>query len=132
MSKSMFTARSHRLSVEFSRPDRMNLLGYLLRSVFDRAAHEENTARQLRKLKGRIEIGASSMKVFVKADGERMLISTEADGKPEARVWGTLDALLDMATGGGFVGALLSGKVRIGGKAWRLLPLLSVFKGART
>ncbi|RME23018.1 MAG: hypothetical protein D6806_11995 [Deltaproteobacteria bacterium] len=99
----------------------MNLLGYLLRSVFDRAAHEENTARQLRKLKGRIEIGASSMKVFVKADG-----------KPKARVWGTLDALLDMATGGGFVGALLSGKVRIGGKAWRLLPLLSVFKGART
>ena len=117
------------LAVEFAAEDRMNLLGFFLRSVIGRAAKEPSLRKHLSRLKGVVELGASSMKVFVEPTHGRIVISTDPPEKPAARVWGSLDTMLEVATGGGIIRAVAGGRLRIAGKVWRLLPLLFVFKG---
>ncbi len=49
-------------------------------------------------------------------------------GKADARVCGNMDALLGVALGHGMVGPVLSGKLKVGGKVWRLLKMLKLLK----
>jgi hypothetical protein len=60
--------------------------------------------------------------------GEDLIMSVGRDGKPDVRVRGSMAALLDIALGKGMVAPVLTGRLKLGGKAWRLLRLLKLMR----
>lgn len=118
-------------SIRIDQPGRMNLLGYLLRSILQRGATRDRGRRQLRRLRGRIEIGGSEMRVGLAGANGEVVISAGAIAQADARVHADLRTLLALSLGGNPLGPLLSGRLRVRGKVWRLLPLLRLMKGPR-
>jgi hypothetical protein len=120
------------MKVVFVPPERMNLLGYILRSLLERALTIPRQARRVRKLKGPIEIRASSMRIVLAATGEEVVLRVPDTGEPGprsvARVQGDLDALLSLALGRRFARNMIRGRLRVGGRVWRLLPLLFLLR----
>jgi SCP-2 sterol transfer family protein len=114
--------------VVFKTPGEMNLVGYLLRSLIDRNLQTEKGARVLAKMKGTVLVGASDMRITLDFSGEDLVIAVGEQGKADARVCGNMDALLGVALGHGMVGPVLSGKLKVGGKVWRLLKMLKLLK----
>ncbi|NMB74438.1 MAG: hypothetical protein GYA21_04835 [Myxococcales bacterium] len=121
------------MRVVFAPPERMNLLGYILRSLLERALSKPRLARRMRKVDRPIEIRASAMRVVLLTTGEEVVLRVpEQAGEPTARpaawVRGDLEALLGLTLGRGLVRNLLRGRLRVGGRVWRLLPLLSLLR----
>ena len=92
----------------------------------------EPVQKAFAKMKGTVLVGASKMKVTMDFTGEDLVMSVGKKGKPGARVAGSMDTLLGVALGKGMVGPVLSGKLKIGGKAWRLLRMLKLMKAEAT
>ncbi len=120
------------MRVVFAPPERMNLLGHILRSLLERALSEPRLARRMRKVERPIEIRASAMRLLLHVSGEEVILRVPEAGQPEARpvarVWGDLEALLALTLGRGLVRNFLRGRLRVGGRVWRLLPLLSLLR----
>jgi ubiquinone biosynthesis protein UbiJ len=114
--------------VLFETPGRMNLLGYFLRSLIERNLKSENGRRALSKIKGTLLVGASEMRVTLRFTQQEVVIALDEPGPVDARVCGTLDALLAVALGRELVAPVLSGRLKVGGKIWRLLPLLTLLR----
>jgi hypothetical protein len=114
--------------VVFHPPGEMNLLGYILRSLLDRNLKSPGGERAFRKMKGKVLVGASQMKVTLDFDGDDLQISVGLVGKAQARVQGSMDTLLGVALGKGMVGPVLSGKLKVGGRVWRLLRMLKLLE----
>ena len=89
---------------------------------------DDETYRRVRGLRGDIEVGAGDMAVTLRfSEGTLTIISGTVE-KPRARVAGDMSALLGIVGGGGLVGPVLSGAVRIGGNPFVLLKLLPLMK----
>lgn len=119
-------------AVQFDPPDQMNLVGYILRSLLERNLATEAGAKAFSKMKGRVLVGASAMKLTLEFGGADLVISVGERGKPDARVCGDMATLLGVALGKGMVGPVLSGKLKIGGKFWRLLRMIRLLKAEAT
>ena len=114
--------------IEFIPPDKINLLGHFVHSLIERNIKTPKGEKVFRRMKGRILVVASGMEAMLHFQKDTLTISTEISEKPGARIAGSLETLLRTALGKGFVGPVLSGKLKIGGKFWRLLPLLKLFE----
>ncbi len=118
-------------AVRFARPDQVNLLGYLLRSILQRGATHPAGQKALRRLRGSIEIGGSDMRIRLESSGGEAVISAGPAPEADARVHADLRTLLELALGKNPLGPFFRGRLRVRGKIWRLLPLLRLMKGPR-
>lgn len=118
--------------IKFDPPGEMNLVGYILAALIERNLQTGAGQKAFAKMKGTVLVGASKMKVTMDFTGEDLVMSVGQKGKPGARVAGSMDTLLGVALGKGMVGPVLSGKLKIGGKAWRLLRMLKLMKAEAT
>lgn len=117
--------------VVFKTPGEMNLLGYILRSLVERNLDTPRGVRALSKMKGTVLVGASKMKVTLDFSGEDLQVEVgepSSQGKPDVRVVGSMDALLGVSLGKGMVWPVLTRRLRVGGKVWRLLRMLPLLK----
>jgi hypothetical protein len=119
-------------AVQFDPPEQMNLVGYILRSLLERNLATEAGAKAFSKMKGRVLVGASAMRLTLDFSGPDLVISVGERGKPDARVSGDMTTLLGVALGKGMVGPVLSGKLKVGGKFWRLLRMIQLLKAEAT
>lgn len=114
--------------VVFRTPGEMNLLGYILRSLVERNLKRPKGARALLKMKGTVLVGASKMRLTLDFSGEDLVMEVGAQGKPDVRVVGSMDALLGVSLGKGMVWPVLTRRLKVGGKVWRLLRMLPLLK----
>lgn len=105
-------------------PERMNLLGLMLRGLLERGLAAGRGAR----LRGDILVEAGGMRITLRFGEDRVEITREPPrGRPRARVCGTLTALCDAALERGRVRAWFGGRLSVRGgplTLWRLLVLL--------
>ena len=106
-------------------PERMNLLGLMLRSIIERRLHDKRTVMLTRFLRGDIVINASGMVVTLSFGGDKVVISREPPkGRPVAEIKGTLVGMLDAALGRRRVQHFVQGDLRPRGRPLALLQLL--------
>ncbi|HUU02323.1 MAG TPA: SCP2 sterol-binding domain-containing protein [Myxococcota bacterium] len=113
--------------IKFKVPGEMNLLGYILRSLIERNLKTAPGARAFSKMKGTILVGASQMSITLEFTGGDLVMAVGGD-KADTRVRGSMDTLLGVALGHGMVWPVLSGKLKVGGKVFRLLSMLKLMK----
>jgi hypothetical protein len=117
-------------SVLFPSPAEMNLLGYFLKSLIEKNIQTQIGKRTFIKMKGRILINASGMEVSLDFSNDKLEISVGRLEKPSASVKGQLNTLLNIALGKGMIRPVLTGKLKVTGKIWRLLPLIKLLKAS--
>ena len=106
-------------------PERMNLLGLMLRSVIERRLASKHVARLTRFLRGDIVINASGMQVTLRFGGDKVVITREQPaGKPAAEIRGSLVGMLDAALQRNRVHHFLRGELKPRGKPLQLVSLL--------
>jgi ubiquinone biosynthesis protein UbiJ len=118
--------------VTFRTPGEMNLLGYILRSLIERNLKTGAGVRALSRMKGKVNVGASTMKVALHFQGDRVEIGVGWPERADARVQGSMDTLLSVALGQGMVAPVLAGRLKVGGKIWKLLPMLKLLQAEKT
>ena len=119
---SSFTEYSKVTVVE---PERMNLLGLMLRSVIERRLASQQTARLTRFLRGDVVIDASGMQVTLRFGGDKVVITREPPtARPVAEIRGTLVGMLDAALQRNRVQHFLRGELKPRGRPLQLLSLL--------
>ncbi|MBI4952448.1 MAG: SCP2 sterol-binding domain-containing protein [Myxococcales bacterium] len=108
-------------------PERMNLLGLLMRGLL--AANLEEPALRARALglRASIHVRAGDMHVTLRFAEDGVHISAGAEAS-NARVSGDMKALLGVVTGAGMIGPVLRGRVRIGGNPFLLLRVLPLIR----
>ncbi len=114
--------------VVFKTPGEMNLLGYILRSLVERNLQTPKGARAFSKMKGTVLVGASRMTVSLDFSGEDLEMQVGEHGRPDVRVRGSMDTLLGVSLGKGMVWPVMSRRLKVGGKVWRLLRMLPLLK----
>ena len=111
-------------------PERMNLLGLMLRSVIDRRLANPMTARLTQFLRGDIVVNASGMEVTLRFMKGRVEITREPPAKkPVCEIRGSLAGMLDAALGRNRVRRFMSGELRPRGRPLPLLQLLLLLTG---
>ncbi|MBL6976240.1 MAG: hypothetical protein ISR64_10955 [Deltaproteobacteria bacterium] len=108
----------------------MNILGLLMAGLLNQTMSLENNARRAGGMKGDVFVKAGGMGVSLRFDGQGIIIMKGPTKRPRARVGGAMEDLLSMVTGGGLVGPVLSGKVRIGGNPFFLLKMLPLIQAS--
>ena len=114
--------------VEFDQPERMCLLGLLMKGVLEGNLAQPDKAHGARKLRGDVFVQAGRMEVTLRFREGGVLIRNEASRAPRARVRGSMQALLGMVTGGGLVWPVLSGQVRVRSNPFFLLAILPLIR----
>ncbi len=118
--------------VIFTKPGEMNLLGYIFCSLVERNLATAPGARAFAKMKGTVWVGASDMRITLEFKDQKVYMTVGEQGKAAVRVRGSMDTLLGVSLGKGMVGPVLSGKLKIGGKIWRLLPMLKLLAAEKS
>jgi len=109
-------------------PERMNLLGLILKSILEINLTEEKKARKAAKIRGKIGVQAGEMKVTLHCDSGKFKIVRGHEEKSNARVRGGLKPFLEIALGGGLVQPVIDGEVKIGGNPFLLLKLIPLLR----
>jgi hypothetical protein len=120
--------------VTVDRPESMNLLGLLMRGLLEENLRVPANARAAARMRGEVAVEAGGMEVTLRFADGGITVLPGASGRPRARVRGGMQDLLSMVTGGGLVGPVLAGRVRIGGNPFvllRMLPLIRATPAAR-
>lgn len=107
--------------------ERANLLELMLASLLERRLASPSARAHARAIAGPVEIRAGDMRARVLFSADDVLISRHHDGYAEARVRGTLSAILDAALGRRRVAHVVNGELRVTGSPrvlWHLLALL--------
>jgi hypothetical protein len=112
--------------VVFKKPGEMNLLGYILRSLVERNLETESGARVLKKMNRTVLVGASDMRITLDFSGADLVMAVGQEERTDARVSGSMDTLLGVSLGKGMVWPVMTGKLKVGGKVWRLLRMLKL------
>lgn len=123
---------SDRDRVVLDDPPRASLLAILLRGLLATNCADASLWERARRLRGDVLVEAGGMRITLRfaAEGPTVLTGA-ADGRPRARVRGSLPTFVALATGGGVVGPVLSGAVRIGGNPLFLLKMLPLIRAPR-
>jgi len=114
--------------IVFKTPGEMNLLGYILRSLVERNLDTPKGARAFSRMKGTVLVGASKMTVTLDFSGDDLEMDVGEKGKADVRVRGSMDTLLGVSLGKGMVWPVLTRRLKVGGKVWRLLRMLPLLK----
>ncbi len=109
-------------------PEHTNLLGLLMRDLVASNLAREETYERVRGMEGDIQVRAGGMVVTMRFGGGQMRIIEGEQKDPRASVAGSMPALLSVVTGGGMLGPLLSGAIKIGGNPFALLKVLPLIK----
>ena len=104
-------------------PARMNLLGLVLRGVLERSL-----ARRPSRLRGEVRISADGMEATLRFHDGGVELRREGQGRPRARISGSLASFIDAALGRGRIRAWLSGRLRVRGGPLTLARLLRVLR----
>jgi len=105
-------------------PARMNLLGLILANIMERnMAGDPKVWRRFERLAADVVVRAGEMVVTLRFGEGSVLVKRGAEGRARAQVSGSLDALVDMALGGGMVGPVLAGRLKPKGSLLLLLKL---------
>jgi hypothetical protein len=116
-------------AVEVTQPERMNLLGLLLRGLLERRLLDG--ARP--PLRGDVLVDAGGMRVTLRFAETSVEITRDPPaGRPIARITGTLRAFLELAVGRGWLRSLLARRIRPRGNPVTLLRLLRLFSAKGT
>jgi hypothetical protein len=112
------------MTVSLVAPERMNLLGLLLRGLLER-----RLARRPTRLRGEVVLGAGEMRVTVRFIGGGVELTRDPPARRAvASVLGTPAALLDLARGRGLLRAWLRGLLHARGRPLALLRLFLLFR----
>jgi hypothetical protein len=115
------------MEIVFEKPERMNLLGYLLRSRLRHRLTDESFCRRLEKILRPLLIEAGGMRVFLLARDGKLHISAEPyDHKACAGIRAELLAVLELMLYRRWLLSFLAGKIAVWGRVWKLLPLLGL------
>ena len=117
--------------VVFKTPGEMNLLGYILRGLVERNLETPKGAKAFSKMKGTVLVGASKMTVTLDFSGEDLQMEVGAQdrqSRSDVRVRGSMDTLLGVSLGKGMVWPVVTRRLKVGGKVWRLLRMLPLLK----
>ncbi|MCC6525339.1 MAG: SCP2 sterol-binding domain-containing protein [Polyangiaceae bacterium] len=108
-------------------PERMNLLGLLMRGLLAANLEDPELRARALRLRAGIHVRAGDMHVTLRfaEDGVHITAGAEASN---ARVSGDMKALLGVVTGAGMIGPVLRGRVRIGGNPFLLLRVLPLIR----
>ena len=117
--------------VTLERPERMCLIGLLLRGVLESNIATEKGGARARKIAGEIEVNAGGMTITLCFADGRLTIRQGKSEKPRARVSGSLPALLAVSRGGGVVAPFLRRQIRIGGNPFLMLKMLPLMRAPR-
>jgi len=109
-------------------PEHTNLLGLLMRDLVASNLAREETYERVRGMEGDIQVRAGGMVVTMRFGGGQLRIIEGEQKDPKASVAGSMPALLSVVTGGGMLGPLLSGAIKIGGNPFTLLKVLPLIK----
>lgn len=110
-------------------PERMNLLGLIMRSILERRLAEPAALRSVRHLLGDIAIDAGGMTVTLRFTGDGVRITRDPPmGRPLARVTGSLRALIDASMGRALVRSVLSRDLRVSGNPLALARLIFLLR----
>ncbi len=107
---------------------RMNLLGLLLGSIIERQAQQEPARKRLARLRGALVVKAGEMSITLSFADGRVTVSRGAAKAPRAVVEGSMQALMNVALGGGLVGPWLAGRLRTRGNPLLLLKVLPLMR----
>ncbi|MBI4704333.1 MAG: hypothetical protein HY744_24780 [Deltaproteobacteria bacterium] len=114
-------------------PERMNLLGLLLKGFLEERLAQAGLARRARRLRGAFGVGAGRMAVTLCFDEGGVRICKGLGAGTRACVSGPMDVMIRLVAGGGGLvaaaWAVLSGGLRIRGNPLALLGLLPVMLG---
>lgn len=114
--------------VVFKTPGEMNMLGYILRCLVERNLETPKGARAFAKMKGTVMVGASRMRVTLDFSGEDLVVEMGWRDNVDVRVRGSMDTLLGVSLGKGMIWPVVTGRLKVGGKVWRLLRMLPLLK----
>jgi hypothetical protein len=115
----------HLPAVAVAQPERMNLLGLLLRGLLERRLR----AGRPPSLTGDVLVDAGGMRVTIRFSGGSVEITRDPPAaRPIAQIRGTLRAFLDLAVGRGWLRSVLAGRIRPRGNPLALLRLLRLFR----
>ena len=114
--------------VTIDEPERMNLLGLLLASLFERRLGDAAAARSASKIRGDIAIDANGMRVTVRFTAGSIRITRDAPARPVARLRGSLSALLDATLGRNRLRSWARGELAALGSPLALYRLLALVK----
>jgi len=116
------------ITVKFHTPNQMNLLAYLLRSILQRNANKQENIETVQKMRCKILVKASEMKVTLVFKGGEIEIVQGGANDINAYVEGSLGILLQICLGKNYIVPVLTRKIRIGGNVFKLIPLLKLLK----
>jgi ubiquinone biosynthesis protein UbiJ len=121
------------MSVIVEDSERANLLELMLASLLERRLVTRSARAHARAIAGPVEIRAGDMHARLLFDADDVLISRRHDAHAEARIRGSLAAIIDAALGRRRVAHVVAGDLRVTGSPrvlWHLLALLRT-AGAR-
>lgn len=107
--------------------ERANVLELMLASLLRRRLASPAARTHARAIAGPVEIRAGDMHARLLFSGDDVLISRRHEDHAEARVRGSLSAILDAALGRRRIAHVLRGGLRVAGSPrvlWHLLALL--------
>jgi len=122
------TAREPGERVVVEDPEHTNLLGLLMRDLVATNLADDLTYERMRSMEGDIQVRAGGMVVTMRFGGGQLRILEGEQKDPKASVGGSMPALLSVVTGGGMIGPLLSGAIKIGGNPFALLKVLPLIR----
>jgi hypothetical protein len=115
-------------AVRLEAPERMCLLGLLLRGVLASSLEDPRRAARARRLRGELEVQAGQMVVTLRFGGDGVVLASGASGSPRARVRGSMRALVEVASGARLVGPILTREVRVGGSLVMLIRVMPLIR----
>jgi len=119
------------MNVRVEDPERMNLMGLLMRGLLETSLKSAAGQRAARKLRGDVRVNAGTMGVTLSFTENEIVLRGGESGKPRAYVRGEMKPLLEMVAGGSLVGPVLRRKVKVGGNLLMLLRLLPLIRPAK-
>lgn len=109
--------------VKVHEPERMNLLGLLMRGLLLANLEDPELRARALRLRAAIRVRAGDMQVMLRFSPDGVAIASDG-GPASAGVSGDMKSLLGIVAGASVVWPLLTGRVRIGGNPFTLLYVL--------
>jgi hypothetical protein len=116
------------MKVRVEDPERMNLMGLLMRGLLESSLKTERGRRAAQKLRGDVRVNAGAMGVTLSFTPEEIVLRANESGRTRAHVRGDMKPLLELVAGGSLFAPVLLGRIRVGGNLLMLLRLLPLIR----
>lgn len=125
------SAGNQRIVIRVERPERMNLMGLLMRGLLESNVGTARGNAVARQLRGDVRVMAGTRGVtFCFGDGEVVLKESSA-GRPSATVRGEMKPLLEVVSGGSVIAPVLTRKIKVSGNLFMLLRMLPLIRAPK-